>query len=235
MTGIDRAIHLKSFGDAISPGAAGLARGTMHYPTDTEPGFLSDEYELAEMAAMSGVHVARMSLVLQFGKDVLLDIHGPDADPTSADIMLNVLRTDLLRAIRRVSDPVLARCLGTGADWFHEAARVAGLACARYLDAAVRYDVARIRIRSMDADRLKTNVLAPALAALYPAHGWTAAATSKSPVPERAYMERVLYRALFLTAGTPDGHELSDAVGTAIGRIVKADPFLPDTGFADIT
>lgn len=225
MTGIDRAINLKSFGDAISPGAAGLARETMYYPTDAEPGFLSDEYELAEMAAMSGVHVTRMALVLQFGKDVLLDIHGPDADPTSADIILNVLRTDLLRAIRRVSNPCLARYLGTGADWFHEAARVAGLACARYLDAAVRYDVARIRLRSPDADRLRTDVLAPALAALYPANDWAAAATSKSPVPERAYMERVLYRALFLTAGTPDGHELSNAVGTAARDVVREDPF----------
>lgn len=235
MTGIDRAINLKSFGDRISPGAAGLARKTMRYPTDTEPGFLSDEYELAEMSAMSEVHCARMALVLQFGKDVLLDIHGPDADPTSADIMLNVLRADLLRAVRRASDPGLARYLKTGANWFHEAARVAGLACARYLDAAVRYDVARIRIRSQAADRLRTNVLAPALAALYPANGWAAAAASKSPVPERAYMERVLYRALFLTAGTPDGHELSDAVGTAVGRIVKTDPFRPDAGFADTT
>lgn len=235
MTGIDRAINLKSFGDRISPGAAGLARKTMRYPTDTEPGFLSDEYELAEMSAMSEVHCARMALVLQFGKDVLLDIHGPDADPTSADIMLNVLRADLLRAVRRASDPGLARYLKTGANWFHEAARVAGLACARYLDAAVRYDVARIRIHSQAADQLRTNVLAPVLAGAYPGPDWAAAAISKSPVPERAYIEHVLYRSLFLTAGTPDGHGLADAVGTAVRDVVREDPFLPDNGFAGNT
>ena len=217
----DRVYFLKSLGSRISPGAVAEAQSSMDYSGMAMP--RTDAYEKAEITAMSAVGARRIELALEFGTELLFDV---ELDAMSLDIMLNVLYPGLMSRIRKITDPVVTRMLPPEATVASQP--FIRLACVRYLNSVLRYDVAHSRDRTDVAERALRERLLPELRYEYPDVEWDAVLSGPRDSEPYVYIREAMYHVLYLTADVPDMDRISDqSWRDAVRRTFQTLPYRP--------
>lgn len=214
MTSTDLSVCLHQYSDNIFPGLAAMAVYETRSLETLDYGTVN-----RAAAVMAAAHVRRMEFAMFFPAQAVFSV---DISTDALSWMLNGIRNayaDELRDIVAARTPV-----------GETPSKTVQLVCARYVNLAIRNDIANARrTASGQTDRAVTDLASDMLAAIWPDVDWSAAADPAREHDRKAnlYLRDVAWEARLRLAHLPRSGITPDAVREAAETVIRRQPYTP--------